>query len=332
MAKRLIVCSDGTWNTPQERVTNVVRMARSIRPRDRAGTEQVVFYDWGVGTGDTLDRIRGGAFGRGLNKNILDAYRFLVHNYSRGDELFLFGFSRGAYTVRSLVGLIRNCGLLKRTEADRIPGAFELYRSDRHHPDSAVSRRFCAGYAYPAKVKFLGVWDTVGALGIPLKHRRKTRHSFHDTRISSIVRNAYHALAIDERRKPFRPTLWTTKPGRRNTEQAWFVGVHSDVGGGYEDHGLADRTFRWMWGKAKGCGLALNETYARSTLMKDPDDVLHNSFRGLYRALGPYARAIGDERDESVHPSVLARYRDPGQRYRPRNLKEYLQARGSAGA
>lgn len=328
MPKRLIICSDGTWNKPEGGpVTNVVKLARSIRPVDPEGTMQVVFYDWGVGTGGGGDKILGGAFGKGIDRNIQDAYRFLVHNYAAGDDFFFFGFSRGAYTVRSLVGLIRNCGLLKKIHSHRIPDAYALYRSpDR--PDSPKARRFRERCSRQVKVSFLGVWDTVGALGIPLRlfgRRNQEKYGFHDTKISSIVLNAYHALAIDEKRKPFRPTIWKTKKGRKNSAQVWFAGVHSDVGGGYADAGLSDKALLWMAEKAERCGLALNRAYLGRILAEDSPETLHNSMTAAYKRLGTYIRPIGvSNRDESVHPSAIERHRDR-RGYRPENLVEYLE-------
>ena len=122
--KRLIVLCDGTWNNPEQKsVTNVVKMARAILAVDRQGLHQVVFYDWGGGSEELDDRLSGGIAGLGLDKNIQDVYRFLVHNYAKGDEIFLFGFSRGAYTARSAAGLIRNAGILKKQYAKLIPAA-----------------------------------------------------------------------------------------------------------------------------------------------------------------------------------------------------------------
>lgn len=329
MSKRLIICSDGTWNKPEGGpVTNVVKLARSIRPKDPEGIMQVVFYDWGVGTGGGSDKITGGAFGKGIDRNIQDAYRFLVHNYAAGDELFFFGFSRGAYTVRSLVGLVRNCGLLKKIHSHRIPDAYAIYRSP-DTPDSRKARRFRERCSREAKVDFLGVWDTVGALGIPLKlfgKRNEKKYGFHDTKISSFVLNAYHALAIDEKRKPFRPTIWKTKKGRKNSAQVWFAGVHSDVGGGYQDAGLSDKALLWMVEKAEACGLALNRAYLGRTLAEDSPETLHNSMTTLYKRLGTHLRPIGvTNRDESVHDSAVERYRSRAS-YRPENLTEYLEA------
>jgi len=240
------VCADGTWNVPDRRdrekkrrhrsspewirkPSNVTKTARAILPVAADGTPQVVFYDSGIGTGwGVLDPIIGGAFGHGIAKNILDGYRFLVHNYSDGDEVYLFGFSRGAFTVRSLAGLIGRCGLLPKDHAYWIPEAYEHYRL----PDSDESRTKVAGFrslnhVRDTPIKFVGVWDTVGSLGIPIEggpvgRRLRRRYAFHDVQLGSHIQNAYHALAIDERRKPFQPTLWEAQStSAQNVEQVW---------------------------------------------------------------------------------------------------------------
>lgn len=327
--KRLIICCDGTWNNPEdtkqeegEDVSNVVKMTRAIRPKDAKGVEQVVFYDWGIGTGGFWDKLFGGGIGKGIDKNIQDGYRFLVHNFIPGDEVFIFGFSRGAYTARSLIGLIRNCGILKKTHADRIPVAYDKYRSP-NGPDSQRSRSFRKTYSREAKVKFLGVWDTVGALGVPfsiLKGFNNKKYGFHDQKISSIIKNAYHALAIDERRGAFSPTLWETKKGRKNTAQVWFPGIHSDVGGGYAKAGLSLVALEWMVKKAKDCGLATDKTYLDN--LKQSDATLHDSWDTIYSSKP--RKICQFSPDESVHPSAKNRY-DTDKKYRPIELLKHWE-------
>ncbi len=325
--KRLLICSDGTWNTPESRnVTNVANMARAIKPRSADGTEQVVFYDWGVGTDDKLDSLSGGAIGAGIDKNIKDAYRFLVHNYQPGDELWFFGFSRGAYTVRSCIGLLRNCWLLDKAKTELIDKAYHIYRT-KWHADADNALQFREPNALPVTVKFLGVWDTVGALGIPLsmfKSMDEDRYQFHDTTISSTVENAYHALAIDEKRKPFAPTIWHTAKDRERTEQSWFAGVHSDIGGGYREAGLSHIALQWMAEKASMSGLELDENYLSSLYHQNNKVQLHNSYKDAMRALGSFRRPImATNSDETLHISAEQRFFNDG-RYRPKNLGEYL--------
>ena len=186
--KRLVVCSDGTWNSPEQKhPTNVLKMARMVTPSALDGTPQVVFYDQGVGTGNWVDRWIGGITGKGLSKNIQDAYRFLMHNYEDGDEVFLFGFSRGAYTARSTAGFIRNCGLLHKRHSDEVDKTYELYRRRDAGPKSNAAVTFRSSYSREIEVKFVGVWETVGLLGIPLLGLRFLTHRkyrFHDLELS----------------------------------------------------------------------------------------------------------------------------------------------------
>ena len=333
MPKRIVICSDGTWNRPdQTHPTNVIKMARAVLPTAPDGTGQVVFYDQGVGTGKRLDRWLGGAFGQGLEKNVEDAYRFLMHNYDQGDEIYLFGFSRGAFTARSTVGLIRNSGLLRKTHAEEFGKAYDLYRDrvQSAHPDKERAQEFIRNHSRRVDIKFVGVWDTVGALGIPMRGLRSLtyrRHQFHDMKLSSIVKNAYHALAVDERRGPFKPSIWTgdAKEGQ-NVEQVWFAGVHTDVGGGYPQSGLADLAFMWMKGKAEGCGLAFDEDYVNETFHPNALGALHNSKNGLYRFTRGHTREIGSRSttNEAAHYKAVKRFKTDSARYQPRNLGKYI--------
>ena len=333
--KRLIVCSDGTWNTPDQRSggefrpTNVVKMARAIAPSDPDGVAQVVFYDQGVGTGNLLDRVSGGAFGRGLDKNIEDGYRFLMHNYEPGDDIFLFGFSRGAYTVRSLAGLIYNAGLLRTANAHLYPDAYRLYRDRIDRPDSTRAVEFKEMLSYDVDITFLGVWDTVGAMGIPVRGLRRLsrgRYEFHGRGLSPRVKRAFHALAIDERRSPFRPSIWKGKSDDDQVvEQVWFPGVHSDIGGGYLETGLSDVAFHWMVTKAKGSSLAFEDSYIDDLLEPDPLDALHDSKTSFYKLTPDLVRYMGvkSPTTEAVHPSALARHETSELNYNPENLLTY---------
>ena len=323
--KRIIICSDGTWQSPEsDNPTHVLRVARAITPEDLQGNKQVVFYDWGVGTEG--DRVRGGATGAGLDKNIMDTYRFIVHNYEEGDALFFFGFSRGAYTVRSLAGLIRNAGILRREHAELIPKAYELYRqrSADSKPFKEKSTEFRQLYAVAdiTRICFIGVWDTVGALGIPapfLGTLGTTRYLFHDTEPSSIIDCARHAVSIDETREDFEPTLWSHKPSV-DLKQVWFAGVHTDIGGGYADHRLGDYAGKWLLDEACQCGLSC-APHLETQMHPDHSGPQHNEYRGFYRAL---RRSRVREVQPLLHQSVKARWDDPSVDYTSPALKQLL--------
>lgn len=354
--KRLIVCCDGTWNRPDEvsnglaAPTNVAKLALAFADQDDARNTQLLHYQAGVGT-RRGERLVGGAFGVGLSRNILNCYRFLVDNYRPEDKLYFFGFSRGAYTARSLAGLVRNSGILRPEERHRIDDAYALYRrSDKESlPNSIAAELFRRSHSYSETyIDFVGVWDTVGALGIPIDGFRLPLLSrlwrFHDTTLSRYVRNAYHALAIDERRRPFKPTLWEQKPDARDQtlEQAWFAGVHSDVGGGYSDTGLSEIALLWMAEKARACGLAFKPDHLvvttdgvdadlrRSGVQVAPDHAaeLHESRKGIYRLEPAYDRRLAGKDGAAVAGGALAssaqkRYEEQAD-YRPPGLREWL--------
>ncbi len=300
--KRIVVCLDGTWNRADHptKVTNVVKIMRAIRPVDDAGIVQVVFYDKGVGTGGPVDRVVGGAFGRGLEDNIKDGYRFIANNYEPGDEIYLFGFSRGAFTARSLAGLIEWVGLIRKGCLEHLSAAYATYRSK----DQAGRDRIRASYAWEGEVRIrcVGVWDTVGALGIPSKlaaRWNRRRHAFHDVRLCDHVDHAFQALAIDELRGPFEPTLWQVREDERvdreRVKQVWFPGVHSDVGGSYEERGLADVSLDWMIREvAAATDLAFDEAYRAEHIHPDPLAPQHDSLgKYLFSRAVPYRRVLG---------------------------------------
>jgi uncharacterized protein (DUF2235 family) len=347
MTKRIVIACDGTWNRPdqvhdgQVSPTNVVKIALAVAPEG-----QQVFYERGVGTG-RLDRIRGGAFGVGLSRNVRSAYRFLCQCYEPEDELFLFGFSRGAFTARSLAGLIGNCGILRPEHLDRVGDAYDLYkaRAAPTKPTGIEARLFRRSYAHEdtTPIAFIGVWDTVGALGIPLSIPILTkRWSFHDVQLGTHVQTAIHALAIDERRRPFVPTLWTQQPeapATQTLEQVWFTGVHSDVGGGYPDPRLADIPLLWMAARARAAGLVLKEGWFTPTDAPDQErrhagqdvrpDALgerHDSFGGAYRVLGPGVRDLRPTERGAVASSAVRRVAEDPREYDPDNLRRYREA------
>jgi len=314
--RNLVVCCDGTWNTPEQREegvpvpTNVVRLYNAVAERDGAGAEQLRYYHPGVGSeGNWWERLAGGSAGVGLTRNVLSAYRWLGSAYrddpDGGDHLFLYGFSRGAYTVRSLAGMIGQCGLLDLTGLDdgevwrRVERAFKQgYRKGRDAAAWAdAGWRFHGGgpgTTFP--IHFIGVWDTVGALGIPddltllnlLDDPKK--YAFHATDLGDGVAHARHALALDEVRASFSPTLWTEVAADRDVRQVWFPGVHADVGGGYPETGLSDCALQWMVEESNGLGLGFRPDMV-AQLRPDPRGVLHDSRTGLFRMLRSQPRS-----------------------------------------
>lgn len=365
--KRLVICCDGTWNEPDQSVdgsaadetepTNVLKIVRGLAPVDGGRVPQVVYYDTGVGTQGLADKYVGGGLGGGLSENIQQAYRFIANNYHEGDELFLFGFSRGAYTVRSLAGFIGVAGLLRKENLRFLPEAYELYRlPPGKRAGSLVQLRLEAAgepSRRPIPIGFIGVWDTVGALGAPtplLGRLTRKRVSFHDTQLDSHVKHAYHALAIDERRRPFKPDLWTGAPADGQTiRQVWFAGVHSNIGGGYRNCGLSDIALAWLAGRAATHGLEFTKAIAGMEPAPVEQCRLEDSFSAGYQALRlagvrPYVREIGPGQTgairrssdivpgESAHPSAVEAIGKPfagnpaSKPYQPRNLVDALDA------
>ena len=336
MSKRIVICADGTWNRPEEDLekdfpTNVLRLARAIKPFASDQLPQQVFYDWGVGS--YHDKVVGGATGKGLHKNIVDNYRYIVQNYAPRDDIYLFGFSRGAYTVRCLCGLINNCGIIKRPDARLIQAAFEHYKKPgaAYAPEGSRSIRFRQAHSHPSReVKFVGVWDTVGAMGIPFSFLGlfDDKDEFYDTKIGPNVRIARHAMAIDELRADFEPTVWFPRENL-DLKQVWFAGAHSDVGGSYPpDPGgwlLSDFALEWMMGEAKKAGLTL-EPFLKGRLKPKATATLHVSRRSYYRIKKKVFRPIDHGKDKVlIHRSVKERW-DRDKSYRPQNLVDYVKA------
>ena len=341
--KRIVICADGTWNDPEEPYpTNVLRVARAIRPEDDLGVQQVVFYDWGVGSDH--GRVMGGATGLGMMKNIQDGYRFVVQNYDPGDELFLFGYSRGAYTVRALAGMLNKCGILKRSNAELIPQAFDFYKRRNARPGSATATRWRESHSlesdsldsHRGPVDFIGVWDTVGALGIPTRVLAfvEERDLFYDHELGSNVKVARHAVSIDEQRSDFRPTLWERKESI-DIRQVWFAGVHGDVGGGCKPRKGADGEplllsevpLAWMVREAAAAGLVF-EPHIHGDVAPHHLAPPNRSYKGFWKVLGKAERDLPD--DAVVHHSV--RRRAEAGDYDPPPLRRWLDANGGWGA
>ena len=354
--RNLIVCCDGTWNTPDDMdgdipaPTNVVRLYNSLADKGGNGQEQCSYYHPGVGTeGSRWQRVKEGGLGDGLDKNIKSAYRWLAAIYKPDDAIFLFGFSRGAYTVRSLSGMIARCGLLDAPMAqseqreeeiwDTIDLIFANYREPPSY-DAAGNKTVPQLQASPempfhnvepgqssyktTAIHFIGVWDTVGSLGVPddLGYLwflgDPAKHHFHDTELGDSVAHARHAVAMDEIRQSFLPTLWTNLEQHKDAKQIWFPGVHSDIGGGYADRGLADAALEWMIGEASAESLGISLAFKPKSLAQivpDHQGLLHDSVTGVFKTLKTCPRAVprftGEDLALTFHDSAIKRQSDP---------------------
>jgi uncharacterized protein (DUF2235 family) len=355
--KRLVVCCDGTWNKPDNpTVTNVEKIARTVQsdPTATGGVPQLVYYVSGVGAGSyAADKVLGGAFGFGLQHNVIACYRFLAQNYEPGDEIVVIGFSRGAYTARSVAGMVAKVGLLTKRSLveERLPAAVRLY--ERKDPvggaAGASPEEFKHDHCHHAPIHFLGVFDTVGALGVPGFDRRAPR--FHDVQLSADVLCARHALAIDETRLKFAPTFWeaaaddavpvTADP---RVKQVWFEGAHSDVGGGYAQTGLSDTALLWMATQAHATGLVFDVDLLAHYVSSGSDPVRHDPLNAMYGvdnlllrarmrlepdtagAFEAGRRRLTNDRALSVRVASSAVHHFQGEGYAPSNLAAFATA------
>ena len=324
MPKNIVVLSDGTGQEGGKEYKHDSNVHKLFRMLENRTSRQVVFYDRGLGT--NWLRITGNAFGAGFSRNVLECYDFIFQNYQAGDRVYLFGFSRGAYTVRSLSGFIHLYGVLPKSRPDLIKKAWKRYRGRvklpgwRKRRDAAAPKFKRRHNAMWVKIRFLGVWDTVGALGFPFKRVAGVldrvpwfKHKFHETGLSPSVDRGCHALAIDDERKSFHPTLWE-EPNTK-IDQVWFAGMHTDVGGGYPDSGLSDITLQWMVRHALQHDLLL---YHKHEVDGNPQPAgkMHDSREGMGRLYRRETRTWGEKTRPKVHESVFTR-RDGRDDYRP---------------
>ena len=347
--KRLLCFFDGTWNRPDDKDerTNVVKLFSAVLPAAPDGIRQIAHYEAGIASDASYGRFKfaAGAIGDGVAERIYAGYKFLVENYQPGDEIYIFGFSRGAFQARCLGGLIDHCGILATANAGQVASAWTSYQDARQSFDAErVAGLRSAGH-YPVRIRLMAVWDTVGNLGIPIipKFADRRELTFHNTQLSPLVDVGLHALSIDEPRKTFSPTFWTKRTGQalppgQVIEQVWFPGCHANVGGGYRDSGLSDISLLWMTERAAALtGVAFDLGLLQQTTKPDPfaeavqptSDplfrvsqllpyvrLLHQDVRGI----APWRRVIagawraskvltGEEVvNESIHPSALGRY------------------------
>lgn len=369
--KRVALFLDGTWADPAS-ATNVWQLHELAASAGEDGALQIVRHFHGVGA-QRSERLRGGMFGFGLLRNVAAAYSWLVGQHEDGDEIFLFGYSRGAYTARSVAGVIARCGLLRAANGKHVDRVMQRYRiGDRAAPMYRLERlsqpkraalrgedAWLLAHSRRVNVRFIGVWDTVGALGVPFGNLpliSRRAQQFHNTNPSVIYENLYQALGIDENRRPYDATLWTDfqaagqgppepSPHQR-IEQRWFVGAHSNVGGGGSDNDLARIPLAWIAEKAQELGFRFEEpvVLSGSEHLADVRDSYRNFLKGLYPLLrlgrGRHWRQIGRPPrptrsrpglsytlNETIDASVFERWRAvPG--FRPPNLRDWATRTG----
>lgn len=325
--KRIVALIDGTWNkegsgadTNVAKLDSVEKIRAFIQATAADGTLQHVHYHDGVGSeGDFVQKVLGGAIGLGLKKIIQEVYECIVRDYASGDELYIFGFSRGAYAARALAGLIGASGIQRKLDANVFEVAWRHYRvapAVRKQPQTAgmSDRKTLADYDTLAKkhsfhdtrtITCVGVWDTVGSYGIPAgiglaplaRYFTLVALGFHDTSFGDHIKVGLHAVAVDEHRRPFVPTFWTIPKGEEpkgHVEQTWFAGAHSNVGGGYTDSGLSDQALIWMIARVQALtGLAFNVAAIQSNTKPNLGGVVVDSTQGwLVDHLFPHYRTI----------------------------------------
>jgi len=373
MPKSIVFCADGTWNglgqgdgqDVQADATNVLRLfaalagevtPESLRKQDEkekvaAGSDgaviQVAKYLHGVGdSGNAIRRLLGGVFGEGFIERIVRGYTFLSRNYQAGDRIFLAGFSRGAYTVRALGGMVTRMGLLPPQAMRADDGSYDAEKAYRlgvyvwsAYRRAAGKQSTLLGYLEEFKaepidlatlvrdvdIEAIGVWDTVGALGVPVYNLADASKvdifEFADRVLSAKVRYGFQALAIDEQRSDFEPTLWDD---RTDVHQRWFCGAHADVGGGYPTQDLSQCSLDWMIGRLRDAGVAISPSYQPAAGASGSGPI-HTPYLEPPFDLRPHGpRQCPD--DALFHPSVQM-YIDRFSSYQPAALDRFLQGR-----
>lgn len=335
---RLIVCCDGTWNTPDQieegvyTPTNVVKIFNAVDESSKENNiEQIKYYHPGVGAEENLlKKLKDGISGDGINKIIMSAYAWICRNYQPGDDIYIFGFSRGAFTARSISGLITRCKLLDLSDLNDDAawnGIEKVYNKGYREFNSEKNDDWKKNLKFiplpegqkKVPIKFIGVWDTVGSFGIPDDFSilnvfdNKKRYQFHDTELSDNVEYAMHAVAIDELKASFTPTLWTNITNDSKRKQVWFPGEHGDVGGGRKETGLSDGALLWMIEQAKAAGLVFKENMVKQ-IKPDPLGFAHRPVTGIFKLLRTQPRnipIINNSNREVIHNSALERQQNP---------------------
>ncbi len=320
--KRIAYCADGTWDSLTSH-TNVYKLYKALI----TSADQIPLYDDGVGaSGDPIVKLIGGAFGTGLWQKIKQGYTQIAHVYESGDPLYIFGFSRGAYTARSLAGMIKACGLPTQDFSDdMVDAAFDAYRDKLNRADKL--KQLANRHMVIPEITMVGVWDTVGSLGIPsgLGAVDPVFYGFLDTSLNPEIKNAYQALAMDERRAQFPPTLWKGPAAAGQTlEQVWFTGAHSDVGGGEPDDlpgttALSDITLAWMISKSSALGLQFDP--AALKLYETPVDaqLALDKFHESWKVFNGFPKRRSIDKNAAIADSVVTRCAEESS-WRPQNL------------
>jgi uncharacterized protein (DUF2235 family) len=314
MSKNIVICCDGTGCEFRENNTNIVKIFEMI---EKDSTRQIAFYDPGVGTLSApnaitkvqkfFTKLLGLAFGYGITKNIEDAYEYLMDKYEENDYIYLFGFSRGAFTARALAGMLHKCGLLQKGSNNLIPYATRMYRYKSDDLAKGFKKTFCR----ECKPHFIGVFDTVKSVGLFISRK------FPNAILNPDVNVGIQALSIDENRSNFRPNLWQRVAGTSQyIEQVWFAGYHSDIGGGFKDSGLSNISLHWLINEAIKQGLLINRIIF-SELKLNPLGKSHNLLFPLWWILGWRRRLIKD--GENIHETVFERM-EKLKNYKPKNL------------
>ena len=348
--RRIVMCLDGTWNSTYAKATredgtdiakpsNVLKLARAVLPVAPDGTSQIVYYDTGIG-GEvdseggwklftSIQKSKEGMWGLGFNANVEQAVTFLVNNYQSGslDEVYFYGFSRGAATARAIIKFIDWMGgLPTKRDAFYVPEFFEAYRKSKGkrscdqvkrdrglHIRRNGKKRNRFDPFQPIEIKLLGVWDTVYALGG--QAISVARGGYHVDKIPpKIVQRAYQALAIDESRGSFAPSIWNDKFEHQDMIQMWFPGVHSNIGGGYARDGLANVPLHWMASLSKACGLELDDDFLAYYRPYERDRLYNSKSlkytlvdKVLSKESGRNFLKLPATVNQRFHPTILAR-------------------------
>lgn len=329
MSKNIVIFSDGTGQEGGKGAdTNIYKQFKMIENRTK---RQIIFYDRGLGTG--FRKVIGSATGIGISHNIKECYAFIFKNYEAGDKIYLFGFSRGATTVRSLASFIDYFGILPKSRPELIDRAYKIYRIGNKKKRTDKAKAFVEAYhTMWTHIEFVGCYDTVAALGLPIQFLDNIieripffKHRFHNLTLSPSVKHAYHALAIDDERKTFHPVLWdSTIEENQQLKQVWFCGMHTDVGGGYDVQDLSDIPLVWMIRQSLKHGLLLYEKH-NVTLNPNENGKMHDSRGTFLTKLYRKEIRYWDKRREDqpiIHDSVLRRAEDKKNSYNPWILNE----------